>query len=145
MSVNESELTLDDVFHLLDGDDQLCWILVGDNLSESYPNFIEAACLAVTFANDYPVEAAYPADVEVNAVAEETAEQRRQKVNAIRSLVHRLRAQNDLTFSLLWQVRKAGIEPQLAYSGNLTARQAWQSIIRFLQHDIAWAIGGLVG
>ena len=138
-------MTLDAIFQMLDGDEDLCWILVGDELSEKFPNFIEAACLAVSFANDYRVEATYPTDVATTSVTKDTANQRRSKSNQLRQLFNTLRAREDLTFSLLWQVRGSETDPQLVYSKNLTVRQAWQSIVGFLQHDIEWTIGELVG
>jgi leucyl aminopeptidase (aminopeptidase T) len=138
------DLTPDDVFRLLDGDDDLRWIFVADGISESHPSFIEAACLAVSFATQYPVRAVFTDDDETAGESEEDKNRRKKKAESMRALAENLKARSDLQFSLLWQV-KGEPEPEFAHSFNRTTKEAWESIIRFLQHDVWWAIGDQVG
>ena len=140
----DDNLTPDQICRLLDGDDDLCWIFVADGISERYPSFIDAACLAVSFATECPVRAVFTHDDVSAGDSEEDTSRRSEKVESMRALARKLKGQSDVTFSLLWQV-KGEPEPEFEHSFDRTTKEAWESTIHFLQHDVWWSMGDQVG
>ena len=67
---------------------------------------------------------------------------RTEKTASIRTVIEDLKKSN-VTFAVLWQVK--GSEPELEHSEDRTTKEAWERIISFLQHDLWWSIGDLVG
>ena len=138
------DMTPDDVFRYLDGDDDICWILVSNDLSECQPSSLDAMCLAVSLATRCQFKVVLSSDPDCSGASDNDKACWRDKSKAMRQLAKSLLAQNDLAFAFLWQV-KSEEEPQFEHSQDQTTKEAWDSVLHFLQHDLEWTLGDLVG